>query len=292
MHDWSWFRHSRLLPRLLSRSTACVGRSGTPKWRFSPVSIAPRARFFICTTEHARAARQLRGTMKSAGHPPRAGTHLYRLLHARGVRDLVHGLRHDGAGGRSPGATATSNASTPHVAAHVRRRVHPVHPPPIGRSHSVRWRGRRARPVEGRGRGDVPPPSAKRPGGDVPVGRSAVHRGHRAIGMGLNMDINHVAFGAVRKFDGRSVRDLTSGGWPRLPAGPVDTPRLAHSNCCSTRWWLTTSPSIASSGPSDRVAEQRPRHVVDPCSTAWTVAPSTGYPPPEPTHDVETLTGW
>ena len=30
-----------------------------------------------------------------------------------------------------------------------------------------------------------------------------------AIGMGLNMDVNHVAFGALRKFDGRHMRDLT-----------------------------------------------------------------------------------
>ena len=30
-----------------------------------------------------------------------------------------------------------------------------------------------------------------------------------AIGMGLNMDINHVAFAATRKFDGRAVRHLT-----------------------------------------------------------------------------------
>jgi len=29
-----------------------------------------------------------------------------------------------------------------------------------------------------------------------------------AIGMGLNMDINHVAFAAQRKFDGRAIRDL------------------------------------------------------------------------------------
>jgi len=31
-----------------------------------------------------------------------------------------------------------------------------------------------------------------------------------AIGMGLNMDINHVAFAGTRKFDGRQLRDLTA----------------------------------------------------------------------------------
>ena len=31
-----------------------------------------------------------------------------------------------------------------------------------------------------------------------------------AIGMGLNMDVDHVAFAALRKFDGRTLRDLTS----------------------------------------------------------------------------------
>src|SRR5690606_35083079 len=29
-----------------------------------------------------------------------------------------------------------------------------------------------------------------------------------AIGMGLNLDVRHVAFAALRKFDGRGVRDL------------------------------------------------------------------------------------
>ncbi len=32
-----------------------------------------------------------------------------------------------------------------------------------------------------------------------------------AIGMGLNLDVDHVAFSAVRKFDGHSFRDLTPG---------------------------------------------------------------------------------
>ena len=31
-----------------------------------------------------------------------------------------------------------------------------------------------------------------------------------AIGMGLNMDVNHVAFAALRKFDGRRVKTLAA----------------------------------------------------------------------------------
>ena len=39
-----------------------------------------------------------------------------------------------------------------------------------------------------------------------------------AIGMGLNMDVDHVAFAALKKFDGRRVRPLGPGRRPRRTA--------------------------------------------------------------------------
>src|SRR3989475_1826499 len=42
-----------------------------------------------------------------------------------------------------------------------------------------------------------------------------------AIGMGLNLDVDHVAFAGVRKFDGQGHRELTAGGGrPRAGAAP------------------------------------------------------------------------
>ena len=44
-----------------------------------------------------------------------------------------------------------------------------------------------------------------------------------AIGMGLNLDVDHVAFAATRKFDGQNHRNLTPSSWARLPAAPAAT---------------------------------------------------------------------
>ncbi|MCD8519930.1 MAG: hypothetical protein LRY57_01225 [Alphaproteobacteria bacterium] len=41
-----------------------------------------------------------------------------------------------------------------------------------------------------------------------------------AIGMGLNMDIRHVALASTRKFDGRRPRGLNLPSWRRLRAVP------------------------------------------------------------------------
>ena len=40
-----------------------------------------------------------------------------------------------------------------------------------------------------------------------------------AIGMGLNLDVNHVAFAATRKFDGQLHRELTPAELSQI-AGP------------------------------------------------------------------------
>jgi Superfamily II RNA helicase len=44
-----------------------------------------------------------------------------------------------------------------------------------------------------------------------------------AIGMGLNMDVNHVWFASLRKYDGRSLRPLHNVELARSPAAPAAT---------------------------------------------------------------------
>ena len=44
-----------------------------------------------------------------------------------------------------------------------------------------------------------------------------------AIGMGLNMDVNHVGFASLRKFDGRTPRPLRMSRWRRSPDAPAAT---------------------------------------------------------------------
>ena len=44
-----------------------------------------------------------------------------------------------------------------------------------------------------------------------------------AIGMGLNMDVNHVWFASLRKYDGRSCADCATSRSPRSPAAPAAT---------------------------------------------------------------------
>lgn len=42
-----------------------------------------------------------------------------------------------------------------------------------------------------------------------------------AIGMGLNLDVDHVAFAQDRKFDGYQFRNLNPGKSARLPVAPA-----------------------------------------------------------------------
>ena len=55
-----------------------------------------------------------------------------------------------------------------------------------------------------------------------------------AIGMGLNLDVSHVAFASLAKFDGSRRRRLTiSLRWRRLPgrAGPASARRIIRHAC-------------------------------------------------------------
>ena len=50
-----------------------------------------------------------------------------------------------------------------------------------------------------------------------------------AIGMGLNLDIRHVAFSGLRKFDGRRMRDLAPNELAQIAGAPGATRSRARS---------------------------------------------------------------
>jgi ATP-dependent RNA helicase SUPV3L1/SUV3 len=52
-----------------------------------------------------------------------------------------------------------------------------------------------------------------------------------AIGMGLNLDVDHVAFAGSRKFDGFQFRHLTPPRWARSQAAPGATLARRHVRC-------------------------------------------------------------
>ena len=74
-----------------------------------------------------------------------------------------------------------------------------------------------------------------------------------AIGMGLNLDVDHVAFAADRKFDGYQFRKLDPGRTRRRsPAAPAAPPATAHSArpgvaTRSSRNWCARSKATFSS---------------------------------------------
>ncbi len=50
-----------------------------------------------------------------------------------------------------------------------------------------------------------------------------------AIGMGLNMDVDHVAFAGTAKFDGGGTARSSRTSWRRSPGAPGATPTTAPS---------------------------------------------------------------
>lgn len=71
-----------------------------------------------------------------------------------------------------------------------------------------------------------------------------------AIGMGLNMDVDHVAFAALKKFDGRRVR-------PLLPAELAQVAGRAGRHMNDGTFGTTQEAGIISEELSDRIEEHR-----------------------------------
>ena len=67
-----------------------------------------------------------------------------------------------------------------------------------------------------------------------------------AIGMGLNLDVDHVAFASERKFDGYQFRHLNPSNWRRLPAAPAARSATVRSAQLGAVRLLTKKPCTRS----------------------------------------------
>ena len=185
--------------------------------------LPPKARFFICTTESMPARRDAAfvgiDEIQLATHPERGHVFTDRLLHARGLRETWF----MGSDTMVPVVEALVPTATIERFDRMSRLSHTgscslAKLPP--RSAVVAFSAAKVYELAERIR-------ARRGGTAVVMGalsprarnaQVAMYQsgevqyivGTDAIGMGLNMDIDHVAFGATRKFDGRTLRDLTS----------------------------------------------------------------------------------
>ena len=184
--------------------------------------VPPKARFFICTTESMPARRDVAfvgiDEIQLATHPERGHTFTDRLLKARGVHEtwfmgsdtmvpVIEALvptatieRFDRMSRLTFAGECTLAALPPRsaVVAFSAKDVYAL-------AERIRTRRGGAAVVMGA----LSPRARNAQVAMYQSGEVQYIVATDAIGMGLNMDINHVAFGAVRKFDGRSMRNLT-----------------------------------------------------------------------------------
>ena len=199
--------------------------------------IPPGARYFVCTVESMpvdRPRRVRRDRRDPARRRFRARPHLHRpaAACARPRRDHGHGLRHPSAAGSARWCRRPSSSSA---------RASPRSPTP-GRRRSRACRARSAVVAFSAAEVYAIADLIRRQRGGTAIVMGALSPRTRnaqvemyqagevdylvatdAIGMGLNMDVDHVCFAALRKFDGRVAAAADQGGdqpdrRPRRPA--------------------------------------------------------------------------
>jgi ATP-dependent RNA helicase SUPV3L1/SUV3 len=223
----------RLLAReVYDRVVAMKGESQVALLTGEERIVPPQARYFLCTAEsmpvpsgdgHDRKRfparfRLRRDRRGAARHRSRARPCLHRpdasgprreetlILGSDTLRPMIRELcpKPRSSAGRAFRRFAMPEASScPDC--RPARRSSPSRPSRSMRSPRLRrFRGGAAVVM-----GALSPGDPQRPGGDVPARRGRLPRRHRRIGMGLNMDVTHVAFAGLEKFDGRRDRRLT-----------------------------------------------------------------------------------
>ena len=212
----------RLLAReVYDRVTREVGEAAAALITGEERRIPPSPRYFICTVESMPVSRPVDflavDEIQMAAHPDRGHVFTDRLLNARGVRETMF------MGASTIGPLLAE--LVPEARVQTRPRLSNLRhagPRRLGglprRSAVVAFSARDvyalAEALRGRFGGTAVVMGALSPrtrnaqvamyqAGEVPVMVAT-----DAIGMGLNMDIDHVAFAATRKFDGRRHRSL------------------------------------------------------------------------------------
>ena len=184
--------------------------------------VPSEARYFICTVEAMPVSRPVSflaiDEVQLAGHRQRGRVFTERVLHARGLREtlflgsdsaermlrrLVPGLQIE----RRPRMSTLRYAGTRKLTALPPRTAVIAFSAAEVYAHAERLRRRHGGTAVVLG---AMSPRARNAQVELfQSGEVSSIVATDAIGMGLNLDIDHVAFSALRKFDGFSVRDLT-----------------------------------------------------------------------------------
>ena len=212
----------RLLAReIYDRVSARLGESRVALVTGEEKRVPTRPSYWVCTTEAMPVGLEVDfvavDEIQLAAHPQRGHVFTDRLLRAqRTARDLVHGVGHDAFVGGATGSHGQGRGASEILELDERRQHHAQRAASAYRGGGVH----RAQVYEIAER-----LRARRGGAAVVLGalsprtrnaQVALYQSGEvqylvatdAIGMGLNMDVDLVAFAAVRKFDGRDIRAL------------------------------------------------------------------------------------
>ena len=229
--------------------------------------VPPEAKWFACTVEAMPLDRQAEfvavDEIQLCADPDRGHVFTDRLLHARGMVETMF----LGAETIRP----LLQRLVPQAEIETRPRLSPAHP---FRPHQADAPARRAPPWSPSRAGEVYAIAEairrRRGGCAVVMGRLSPRTRNAqvalyqerevdflvatdAIGMGLNMDVDHVAFAALSKFDGHTIRAARAPRKRRRsPAAPgaacatAPSARPANARRCRTRWSTRSRSTISS----------------------------------------------
>ncbi|MEM6786509.1 MAG: helicase-related protein [Myxococcota bacterium] len=213
----------RLLAReVYDRITPQVGENAVALVTGEEKRLPPRPRYWVCTVESMPVAREVAflavDEIQLCGHPQRGHVFTERLLHARGteetwflgastMRDLVSELVPAAQIRRHP------RLSTLRAAAPASLRTLPKRSAVVafsaGEVYALAERIRERRGGAAVVMGALSPRTRNAQVAMYQAGEVDFLVATDAVGMGLNLDVDHVAFAAVRKFDGFESRALT-----------------------------------------------------------------------------------
>ncbi|MEC7945917.1 MAG: helicase-related protein [Myxococcota bacterium] len=186
--------------------------------------LPPRPRYWVCTVESMPVSRNVEflaiDEIQLCTHPERGHVFTERLLHARGLLDTwfmgsdsmapaIESLLPTCEHHRHPRLSSLRHAGECELSDLPPRSV--VVAFSAQQVYEVAERLRRRRGGAAVVLGALSPRARNAQVEMYQSGEVAYMVATDAIGMGLNMDVDHVAFAALRKFDGRVLRDLEPG---------------------------------------------------------------------------------
>jgi len=262
----------RLLAReIYDRVTARVGESAVALVTGEEKRIPTRPRYWVCTVEAMPLAQEVDflavDEVQLVGHPQRGHVFTDRLLHARGARETWY------LGADTVRPLLEQLVPTARVQGHPRlsRLTHAGRStlralPPrsavvafgVPQVYEMGERLRRTRGGAAIVLGALSPRTRNAQVAMYQAGEVDYLAATDAIGMGLNLDVDHVAFAATHKFDGRESRPLEAAELAQI-AGRAG--RYLNDGTFGT---LAPEPEL-----NDAVAAAIEQHRFAPLRTAW-----------------------